>query len=124
NAPLPASPSWRLTFAPRYDQPLGGGYTGFFQVAVNYTSGQNFTLEQDPLAVQPAYTLVDASIGLTAPGNRYNLTVFVKNLFDQNYLTSIGHNSLLSSTANPYDLVGTYNKDASRYFGVTLGYHF
>lgn len=48
----------------------------------------------------------------------------MKNLFDKNYLTSIGHNSLLSTTATPYDMVGTYNKDASRYFGGSISYRF
>ncbi len=28
------------------------------------------------------------------------------------------------TTATPYDMVGTYKKDASRYFGGTISYHF
>lgn len=29
-----------------------------------------------------------------------------------------------STTATPYDMVGTYNKDASRYFAGTISDHF
>jgi iron complex outermembrane receptor protein len=123
NRPLQASPDWRISVTPRYDY-SGGSFDAFAQASLNFTSAQNFTSELDPLAVQPAYTLVDASVGVTTSDKRYGVTVFVKNLFDTNYLTSIGHNSLMSTTANPYDLVGTYNKDASRYFGATFSARF
>ena len=123
NRPLQASPDWRINVSPRYDYE-GNSFNAFAQFAVNFTSEQNFTAEQDPLTVQPSYTLVDATVGISTPDNRYSLTVFAKNLFDTNYLTSIGHNSLMSTTANPFDLVGTYNKDASRYFGATIGVRF
>ncbi|MCY1672941.1 TonB-dependent receptor [Novosphingobium sp. SL115] len=123
NRALQASPDWRINVSPRYDYE-GDSLNAFAQVAVNFTSAQNFTAELDPLTVQPAYTLVDATVGISTPDNRYSLTVFAKNLFDTNYLTSIGHNSLMSTTANPFDLVGTYNKDASRYFGATIGVRF
>lgn len=121
--PLQASPDWRITLAPRYDYE-GDNFDAFAQIGVNFTSAQYFTAELDPLTRQPSYTLVDASVGVSTADKRYNLTVFVKNLFDTNYLTSIGHNSLMSTTANPYDLVGTYNKDSSRYFGATFGVRF
>jgi iron complex outermembrane receptor protein len=123
-AALPASPRWRIALSPRYEAPIGGHLAGFAQVNVSFQSAQNFAVEQDPLLVQPSYTLVDASIGLRQIDGRYSLTLFVKNLFDTNYLTSIAHNSLLATTANPYDLNATYNKDADRYFGASVGVRF
>jgi len=124
NRPLQASPDWRIAVTPRYDFSVGSALDGFLQLSMNYTSAQNFTSELDPLAVQKAYALVDASIGIATSDKRYSLSLFVKNLFNEHYLTSIGHNSLLSTTATPFDLVGTYNKDADRYFGATLGFRF
>lgn len=122
---LPASPKLRVNIAPRYEHPLpGGGFVGFIQGAVSYQSAQNFSLEQDPLLEQKAYALVDLSLGVRQIDDRYTVTVFVKNLFDKNYMTSIGHNSLLATAANPYDLVATVNKDADRYFGATIGLKF
>ena len=123
NQPLQASPDWRVSVSPRYDY-RGDSFNAFAQFGINFTSAQNFTAENDPLAAQPAYTLVDASVGVSTADNRLSLTVFVKNLFNENYLTSIGHNSLMSTTARPFDLVGTYNKDSSRYFGATIGFRF
>ncbi|WP_447726615.1 TonB-dependent receptor [Sphingomonas koreensis] len=122
--PLAASPEWRVSVSPRYETDISSSLGAFGQFSINYTSAQQFAVEQDPLLWQPAYVLVDASIGIKTIDNRYSLTLFVKNLFDENYLTSIGHNSLLATTANPYDLVGTYNKDSSRYFGATFGVKF
>lgn len=123
NRPLQASPDWRISVTPRYDYE-GDNFNAFAQVSVNFTSAQNFTSELDPLAVQPAYTLVDATVGLTTADSRYGVSLFVKNLFDVNYLTSIGHNSLMSTATNALDLVGTYNKDSSRYFGATFSARF
>ncbi|WP_029935893.1 TonB-dependent receptor [Sphingomonas sp. UNC305MFCol5.2] len=122
--PLAASPEWRVSVSPRYETDISSSLGAFGQFSINYTSEQQFAVEQDPLLWQPAYVLVDASIGLKTIDDRYSLTLFVKNLFDENYLTSIAHNSLLATTANPYDLVGTYNKDSSRYFGATFGLKF
>lgn len=123
-APLAAAPEWRISVSPRYETEVGSNLEAFGQFAINYTSEQQFAVEQDPLLVQPGYVLVDASIGFKTTDDRYNLTLFVKNLFNENYLTSIGHNSLLSTAASPFDLVGTYNKDSSRYFGATFGVKF
>ncbi|MES2172992.1 MAG: TonB-dependent receptor [Pseudomonadota bacterium] len=121
-ATLPVSPKWKISIAPRYEAQIPGtDYAGFAQVGVNFQSAMNFSVEQDPLLEQPAYTLVDASIGVKQIDGRYSLTLFVKNLFDENYLTSIGHTSFLGGN---YDLVGTFNKDADRYFGATLGVKF
>ena len=122
--PLAAAPEWRISLSPRYETEVSSSLAAFGQFSINYTSAQQFAVEQDPLLVQPAYTLVDASIGIKTIDDKYSLTLFVKNLFDENYLTSIGHNSLLATTASPYDLVGTYNKDSSRYFGATFGVKF
>lgn len=121
-ATLPVSPRWKISFAPRYEADIAGtDFAGFAQVGVNFQSAMNFSVEQDPLLEQPAYTLVDASIGVKQIDGRYSLTLFVKNLFDENYLTSIGHTSFLGGNT---DLVGTFNKDADRYFGATLGVKF
>lgn len=122
--PLAASPEWRISVAPRYEADLTDSLAAFGQFSINYTSEQQFAVEQDPLLVQPGYALVDASIGVKTVDDRYTFTLFVKNLFDENYLTSVAHNSLLATAASPFDLIGTYNKDSSRYFGATVGVKF
>jgi iron complex outermembrane receptor protein len=122
---LPNSPRVRINVAPRYEEELfGNGMSVFIQPAVTFQSKQGNSLEQDPLVVQPSYTLVDLSLGLNGPDNRWNLTFFVKNLFDTNYTTSLGHNALLATPADPFDIYATYNKDANRYVGGSFGVRF
>lgn len=123
-ATLPASPKVRISIAPRWEQDIDDTLAGFVQVGLNFQSGQQFAIEQDPLLVQRAYTLVDASIGIRTIDKRYSLSLFVKNLFDVNYFTSVSHNSLLATAAKPFDLTANYNKDADRYFGATVGVKF
>lgn len=124
-ATLPSSPRFRVGLSPRYESEIAGtGLSGFVQLGVNFTSKQQLAIEQDPLLVQPAYTLVDATIGLHSNDDRYAVSLFVKNLFDVNYFTNISHNTFLQSTASPYDLAALYNKDADRYFGGTLSVRF
>lgn len=121
-ATLPVSPRWKISVVPRYETDIAGtDLVGFAQVGINFQSTMNFSVEQDPLLEQPAYTLVDANIGVKQIDDRYSLTLFVKNLFNENYLTSIGHTSFLGGN---FDLVGTFNKDADRYFGATVGVKF
>lgn len=123
-ATLPSSPRVRVGLFPRYETDMGSSLSGFVQVGINFTSKQQFAIEQDPLLVQPAYTLVDATLGLRTADDRFSASLFVKNLFGVNYFTNIAHNTLLQTTASPFDLVATFNKDADRVFGATFGVKF
>ncbi|RZF63465.1 TonB-dependent receptor [Sphingomonas populi] len=125
NAQLPSSPEYRVVVSPRLDQNIGStGYAAFAQVDMSFQSKQQMALEQDPLLIQKAYALVNASIGFHPIDNRFTATLFVKNVFNTHYFTSLGHNSLLATAANPNDVVGTYNKDADRYIGGSIGFRF
>jgi iron complex outermembrane receptor protein len=85
----------------------------------------NFVIEQDPLTVHDSYTIVDASIGLRDPSERYRVTFFVKNLFDEHYVTSMGRVSTLTTAlVTPNNLQATVPKEANRYFGATFGVSF
>jgi iron complex outermembrane receptor protein len=121
---LPASPEWRINLAPRYTFDVSDNWAGELAADISYQSSQQYALEQDPLLVQKAYTLVNASVSFSRTDDRYRLTLFVKNLFDQNYYTSIGHNILLSSPTTATDILGYLAKDTDRYWGATFGLRF
>lgn len=125
NATLPVSPRYRLNLSPRYESDIAGtDLSAFAQMVVGFQSEQQFAVEQDPLLIQLAYTLVDATIGFGKDNGRYNLSLFVKNLFNEYYFTDIRHGSLLASVNSPNDLVATFNKDSRRYFGASFGMKF
>jgi iron complex outermembrane receptor protein len=79
-----------------------------------------FSLEQDPLTEQDGYATVDASVGVQTADNRLRLTLFVKNLFDQSYATSIFRDAFFGNAASPNNLDHYLPKQANRYFGGSL----
>lgn len=120
---LPATPRYRVGVTPRYEREFGA-LAGFIQVGLNYQSDTIFSLNQDPLLKQDGYALVDATVGIHDIDNRYSLTVFVRNLFDQTYYSQLNHGTILATAANATDLWANFNKDADRYVGATLGVRF
>ncbi|NKI98800.1 TonB-dependent receptor [Novosphingobium sp. SG707] len=125
NGRLPYAPEWRIMVSPRYEADIPGtNLTGFGQFSVNYQSRQIFDISQDPMLTQKPYAMVDASIGVQGPDKHYTFTVFVRNLLNQNYYSSMAHTSLLASATNANDLTAFVNKDANRYFGATFGARF
>jgi len=118
---LPYAPKYRVNFTPRYEDTIPGtNLQGFAQLGINYYSRQQFAIEQDPLLVQKAYTLVDATLGASTSDGRYTVSLFARNVFDRHYVTSVAHTSTLATTANPFDLAAFVNKDADRYFGINM----
>lgn len=121
---LPVSPEWRVNVSPRWEGPLTSSLEGFVQVDLSYQSDVQFVIEQDPLQTQDGYALVDASIGVTAPDSRYTLTLFVKNLFNQNFYTTTSSSALIATNLNVVDVYAFRPKNADRYFGASLGFRF
>jgi iron complex outermembrane receptor protein len=80
---------------------------------------------------QGGFWLVDTNIGLLTNDGHYGVSFFVKNLFNQNYYSNMSHPSELTAGSQspagniyPDTVVGYYNKDAQRYFGVNLNINF
>lgn len=122
---LPLAPEWRISISPRYEFDLpGGNLNAFVQAALNFQSEQQFSLAQDPLLVQQAYALVDMSVGVRDADRRYNVSVFVRNLFDTTYYSQLNHGLILATPASPNDVFANIPKDADRYFGVNFGFRF
>jgi iron complex outermembrane receptor protein len=123
---LPNAPRWRGNVSARYEFGIPGtSLESFVQLSGTSQSKMNFVIEQDPLTAQDGYTLVDASLGFRDQDNRYRLTFFVKNLFDEHYVSLLARSSTLSTaTLTPNQLTGNVPKEANRYFGATFGMSF
>jgi iron complex outermembrane receptor protein len=121
NGLLPASPAWRLQFSPRFEHEVAAGLNGFAQIDYSYQSSEGFAIEQDPLLTQKGYSLVDLSFGIRQPEGHYSLTFYVKNLFDQNFYTSMASSTLFPSNTTTLDIYANRPKNADRYLGATLG---
>jgi iron complex outermembrane receptor protein len=123
---LPQASKWRGDLVARYDHDLPGLPLGaFVQGQVTSQSKFNFTIEQDPLTVQNAYTIANATVGLHDRDAKYQLAFFVDNIFNQHYVTLMARSPELTTAAvTPNSLTGLVPKDANRYFGATINVSF
>lgn len=121
---LPASPEWRINVSPRWESDIGAYHRGFVQADLSFQSDQIFAIEQDHLLKQDAYETVDLSVGLRQIDNRYSVTAFVKNVFDQNYYNSLIGLALFPTNLTLVDLYANRPKGADRYFGASIGFQF
>lgn len=121
----------RLNNAPKYKFNVGGEYDfplgtpdlgGFVTFSYRWQSQINFSLNQDPITVEKPYGVFDASVGGTAGGGRYKLSVFVNNLFDKHYAVGLGNTT--SGFSAPGVVAAGTNwqpaRDSFRYVGVRL----
>lgn len=121
---LPASPKWRVNLSPRYERDLSSNLAGFIQADLSFQSDQGFTLEQDPLLQQDGYAIVDLSLGVRQPEHGFGLTLYVKNLFDQNYYSGMTAGALVPANLTLVDSFANRPRNADRYVGATLDYRF
>lgn len=86
---LAQSPDWVVNALARYEFDLSPSLQMFTQVGLNYrdeaVSGNN----NDPRTVVDAYTLVDAQLGVNFWEGRGSLTLFGRNLFDEDFVEAI-----------------------------------
>lgn len=115
---LPFAPKGKLTVTPSWLLPINGPVTARLNVTYDYTSLTNFDIDQTPMARQPAYSLVSASLNLGFDEDKYKLSLIGRNLTNQFYTTFI------TPTGNGI-APGSYARlqiprDATRYWGITV----
>lgn len=108
---LPFSQKFSTNLALDYDVPIEQ------RVHFNATGAYqgDYYLEPDNYVHQPAYFTLNTSLRWTLPGNRANITIFGKNLFNERVITAA--NSTANSVTVVYD-------DAPRSFGLALRYDY
>ena len=82
---LVATSKWALKGLMSYDIDAGSAGTITPRIDASYRSRQEHSLGGSSAAASPGYTLVNAGIGWSPVGDRYNISVFVDNLFDKEY---------------------------------------
>jgi iron complex outermembrane receptor protein len=111
----PYASKWQLFGRASYTLPLGGDRSLEASVNAAYRSKVFFTSDNDPLASQSAYTLVDANLAFSLNRN-VTISGWIKNIGDRFYWTG------------GYSLAGVGNvllmPGAPRTFGASLRYTF
>ncbi|MDE2261457.1 MAG: TonB-dependent receptor [Gammaproteobacteria bacterium] len=120
---LPFAPQSKLDITPSWLLPLQGApFTARLSVSYDYTSLTSFDIDQDPIARQPAYSLLGATLDFGFHQDDYHLALIGRNLTNQFYT------AFITPTGSGFS-PGAYARlqvprDASRYFGVRLSMSF
>lgn len=116
------APTWKYTINADYTQPISTSLEAVGRVAYTYQSKINYSLSQDPATIQPGYGLVNLSLGLRDTDRRFEVTAFVNNLFDKQYLSNI--NNQFANYGNQTATLGYLPRDFRRYGGIRATYNF
>jgi iron complex outermembrane recepter protein len=113
---LPFAPDWKVALRAKYSQPLGDRLALDFGVDTNWQSKTNFDLSQQPDSFQPAYAIVNATVGLSDNKGGWRTALLLKNLGNKSYATFVQSSG---TNINRY-----VPRDDQRYVGVTARYDF
>ena len=114
--PVYESPKWIGNATVRYSFDLNRDVRPYVLTQVSRRSGAYGTVDDGPLTQIPAYTLVNARIGAAIFAERYDLSLWVNNAFDQTYFLNLATASIPgASTFGVSGQLGT-----RRTFGATV----
>lgn len=109
--PMPFAPRKRVSVAAEYMLPLAESHSLTFGTNYNWQSDSQYSINQTPDTIQPAYGIWNASVTWN-PGARWRIAVLAKNINNQHYATNL---STFSG-----GVVRWVPRNDERYFGVTL----
>ncbi len=112
------SPDFKFNLGFNYETPLSSNVELAFNGNYTWQSDVRFDLTGNPRTTQGAYGLANAAIGLQSPNDTWHVSVFVNNLFDQDYVTQIIDDT--STRVDPFILLQQVPRNASRFFGVRV----
>jgi iron complex outermembrane recepter protein len=106
----------------RYDIPMASlPFNLYVTSSYTYQSRVEFSLAYDPIATtQAAYGLLDAAIGLVSKDNRYEVSLFGKNVLDKDF-------AVIREEANAPGLgraTGFWSRDSKAYYGIKASVNF
>ena len=118
------SPDFKFTVSAEYLLPLENlPFDGFLNLSYQWQDDVNFSLLADPGSEQESYGIANLSLGIIdSVSERYSVTLFVNNLFDEDYVSSIANFGGLWGNNPTY--IQTFPRDAERYAGLQLGIRF
>jgi len=83
------APDLRFTLLARYTHPLSAASEIYGQINFRWQDDVQFAYDQNPRFMQPAYGITDLTLGVDVCGGRYEASAFLKNAFDQQYVSNV-----------------------------------
>ncbi|MHA6718849.1 TonB-dependent receptor [Sphingomonas sp. RS6] len=121
-ATLANSPKFKYNIAVNYDVELPSlPFDGFITAEWAHQSSVKLDLAGSPVSYQDAYGVLNGSIGVAGRGSdNYRVALFVNNLFDQSYATSLGY----TGSSNAQAVAQLLPRNSRRYAGIRARFGF
>lgn len=120
---LVASPEWKFTTMLDYQMPMASmPFDGFANIVYTWQDAVQFNIDQNPRLEQGAYGLANLRVGLNDHEDHYRLTLFVNNIFDKHYSSSMSDPQQIYGGKNV--ILQTQARNSQRYWGVSAQYKF
>lgn len=107
--------TWNLSAS--YERPISSDLKGFAQINYFWRDDVSFSAAGDPNAVQSAYGLMGAQVGVAAVDGKWRVALFGKNLGDEKFVNNVIGQPVLGAP-------GVYSQfpspDAERIVGVSF----
>jgi iron complex outermembrane receptor protein len=107
--------TWNVSAS--YEQPINAALKGFAQINYFWRDDVNFSAAGDPNAVQEAYGLLGAQLGVAAADGKWRIALFGKNLGDEKFVNNVIGQPVLGAT-------GVYSQfpsaDAEQIVGISF----
>jgi iron complex outermembrane receptor protein len=115
---LPQAPTWQAGVSGEYSFPISSALEITARADYKWQNEIYFDLFNNPLNTQDSYGLLNASLSIGTLDERWSLTAFTRNAFDERYVSS----SLTSASDTVPARVGQLGSPSQ--YGVTLSYRF
>lgn len=117
---MPHTPDWKISLLASYTHELDAApFNMKYAVNMRAQDDVNYTISQDPFAVQDGFGIVDLNIALLDKEDKYELIAYVKNVFDKFYVNGVG---ATVSVFIPNGYLHSVPKTAERTAGLELRY--
>jgi iron complex outermembrane receptor protein len=117
---LIGAPEWKVTSTVEYAANVRDRLSGFVSVDAVYTSRINFDAAYDPLDTNAAATIFGGRFGLRSNDGRYEVSIFVRNMFDQYRPIVRFATPTAAEQLDPQSLAQIAGPESRRVVGISL----
>ncbi len=115
--PLNNSPDFKFNVGFDFETPVSQGANFFVNGNYTWQDDVNFALTTNPRTVQPADGRANLAVGVGSMNDKWRVSLFVNNLFDQDYVTRIIDDT---GRDDPFILLQQVPRNAERFGGIRL----
>lgn len=116
--PLASTPKWSYSLGAHVETAITSDVDLFAQADWNGQSDINFSVSNDPKAVQKAYGVFGGRVGIAVPNHNLRFSLYASNLFDKRYVANIAPSPV--TALNPGGYIQFFSPDSVRRVGFTM----